>query len=205
VSARRHQERGAERRPCLSLFLVQRSLTEYLGESHWTRMLGIRNCIRGLVLRAMMGPQSVTFFVPGIPRPGGSKRGFVIPKTKRVIITEDCKRSKDWKTAVAFAAHAQILNPFEGALKLEITFMFPRPKGHFGTGKNAGILRYTAPCFPHVRPDATKLVRSTEDALKGIAWLDDSQIVDQHAMKVYTLDAPLTRQPGAWIKVEVLA
>jgi Holliday junction resolvase RusA-like endonuclease len=50
-----------------------------------------------------------------------------------------------------------------------------------------------------VAPDTTKLVRSTEDALKGICWRDDSQVVYQVASKEYAARGGI---PGADIKIE---
>jgi hypothetical protein len=44
------------------------------------------------------------FSVFGKPQPAGSKKGFVNPKTGRVIITEDAKNSKPWRQQVAGAA-----------------------------------------------------------------------------------------------------
>lgn len=141
---------------------------------------------------------TVRFFVPGLPRPGGSKKGFVNPRTGRVIITEDCKRSKDWRTAVAFMAAEQFKVPLQGALQVHFEFLVPRPKGHFRTGRNAGRIKASAPLYPAVRPDVTKLIRSTEDSMKGIAWHDDSQIVRQFGEKAYA------EQAGVWIEIFTL-
>ena len=71
----------------------------------------------------------------------------------------------------------------------------PRPKGHYRTGKNALILRKNAPEHPTTKPDATKLLRSTEDALTGILWKDDAQIWCQNVTKTYG------ECPGAQIQV----
>ena len=128
---------------------------------------------------------TVQFFVPGIPKPGGSKRAFINRKTGRAIVTEDCKGSKDWRTAVAFAADQAFQEPLTGPLAALFEFLVLRPQGHFGTGKNADCVRQSAPPYPAVRPDLTKLIRSTEDALKAIAWVDDAQVVTQRAIKRY--------------------
>lgn len=138
----------------------------------------------------------ITFFVPGIPRPGGSKRAFVIPGTNRACITEDCKKSRDWRAAVGWAASERIKEPLAGPLEVRFSFLIPRPKGHYGSGKNAGQVKASAPAHPAVKPDITKLIRSTEDAMKGIAWLDDNQVVFQLARKLYT-----SGQPGATIQI----
>lgn len=142
------------------------------------------------------GPAEVTFFVPGIPKPGGSKRGFVNPKTGRVMVTEDCLRSKDWRAVVALKA-AEVMgerDPMAGPLSARFVFLFLRPKGHYGKRG----LRASAPAYPTGRPDTTKLLRSTEDALKAIAWRDDSQIVLQVATKQYAAEG---KAPGAQITI----
>ena len=134
----------------------------------------------------------IRFWVPGIPQPGGSKRGFVNPKNGRVIITEDNKRSKDWRTAVAWAAAENIKVPLEGPLAVTFEFQFMRPKGHYGSKG----LRASAPVHPAVRPDLLKVARSTEDAMSGLAYRDDAQIVHETLIKRYG------EQAGAWITIE---
>lgn len=138
----------------------------------------------------------MTFFVPGIPAPGGSKKGFVNPKTGRVVIVDDAKRNKDWRSMVGLIASQHFARPLEGPVRVVVTFYMPRPQGHFGKRG----LRPGAPAFPTTRPDASKLWRSTEDALKGIAWLDDAQVVTQTILKRYA-----TAAPGAQIEIESLA
>ena len=139
----------------------------------------------------------ITFFVPGDPKPGGSKRAFINPKTGKPIITDACKGSKPWRADVKhFAYQAYSGELLKGPLILTIVFYRIRPKFHFGTGRNAGILKASAPKYPEVQPDATKLVRSTEDALTKVLWHNDNQIVEQHAYKEYG-------KPGAQISVEL--
>ena len=140
------------------------------------------------------------FFVPGIPQPGGSKRGFIHRHTGRVVVVEDAKRNKDWRTSVMqvagemLAGHGQLTGP----VRLDVTFIMPRPKGHFGRGRKAGVLKATAPTYHTVKPDRTKLLRSTEDALTqcGMCWRDDTQIVTGQVTKIYG------EQPGAVIQFE---
>lgn len=132
-----------------------------------------------------MDDNTIEIWCPGIPAPGGSKRGFFNKKTGRVIITDDNKKSKPWMACVSEAASQKCSTMLDGPLRVRFDFVFPRPKGHYRTGKNAGQLKADAPPYPIVKPDATKVTRSTEDALKGIAWRDDSQIVTQAATKRY--------------------
>ena len=129
----------------------------------------------------------LSFFVAGIPKPAGSKRGFYIAKLKRVIITDDNPNSKDWKTDVKHAGQ----DAFPGgelwdcAIALRLTFTQLRPKSHYRTGKNALALRESAPMYPVGKPDVLKLARGVEDALSGVIWTDDARIVDEKLLKFY--------------------
>ena len=140
---------------------------------------------------------AITFFVPGRPRPGGSKRGFLHKTTKRIIMV-DMADNKDWKVSCRAAAQEAYSGPLlEGPLGLAVVFQVLRPKGDFGSGRNAGKLTSRARLAPTVKPDATKLLRCLEDALTGIVWRDDAQIVDQHVRKVYA------DKQGALVRVYV--
>lgn len=139
----------------------------------------------------------VSFFVPGVPATAGSKRGFYNQKLKRVIMVDDCGRSKDWRgDVIHFATAAHQEAPLEGPLFLHVTFGLARPKGHFGSGRNAGRIREGAPLYPTTKPDCTKMLRALEDALTGVLWKDDAQIVEQVVHKEYN------DRPGAQVTVE---
>lgn len=134
----------------------------------------------------------ITFFVPGIPAPGGSKRAFIIKKggvmTGRVAMVDaGGQRTKDWRQACVAVAHEnRPAEPFRCPLRVDFDFVMPRIKAHFHTSKSkAGLLREDAPIHHTSKPDRTKLTRSTEDALKGIIWADDSQIVAGETRKSY--------------------
>jgi Holliday junction resolvase RusA-like endonuclease len=128
----------------------------------------------------------IEFFVAGKPAPGGSKKGFVNPRTGRVVIQDDCDRNGPWMARVAyFARRAYQGEPLEGPVQLHLRFSFLRPKSHYRTGKHSAELRPDAPIFHTSKPDTTKLTRAAEDALKGITWKDDSQVAYQTAEKRY--------------------
>lgn len=142
----------------------------------------------------------LSVFVPGVPAPGGSKRAMLHRHTGRVIVMDDAKRNKPWRQSVeAVVAAAITCPPIRGAaISLSVLFLMPRPKGHYGSGKNAGKLKPTAPGFHTVKPDATKLLRALEDACTGILWADDAAITEQDVKKLYAND-----QPGAFVNVSV--
>ena len=131
--------------------------------------------------------EAITFTVPGIPQPAGSKRGFPVKRkngTIGVAISDANPKSRVWKQEVAQAAGDIYRGPLlTGPLHLEVTFQFPRPKSHYGTGKNAGVLKLSAPLYHTQKPDSTKLIRGVEDALTGIIWRDDSQVCCQTVNK----------------------
>ncbi len=140
--------------------------------------------------------EPIEFFVGGIPKPAGSKRGFYIAKLKRVIITDANPNSKDWKTDVKHAAQEH----YDGDLltcpiALNLTFHVLRPKAHYRTGKNSHLLRDSAPNFPAGKPDVLKLARGVEDAITGIIWKDDAQIVSERLFKRYD------EIPGVTVKI----
>jgi Holliday junction resolvase RusA-like endonuclease len=83
---------------------------------------------------------------------------------------EQAHRIRGWKDQVAqVAAEAMVGRELlSGPLAVEFTFFSPRPHGHFGTGRNSGKLKDSAPGFPVTRPDVLKLARLVEDSLSGI-------------------------------------
>ena len=153
----------------------------------------------------------VEFRVYGIPAPGGSKRAFPIHTGKfkpdsrtgkpveiiRTIVTDAAgARNKNWRQSVQDACRSVFTSvPLQGPLSMKVLFYMPYRKGDFNA---KGDVKETAPKFPITKPDVLKLMRSTEDALNGVLWLDDAQVVATSACKVYG------RQPGALIQIESL-
>ncbi|MCJ7663068.1 MAG: RusA family crossover junction endodeoxyribonuclease [Desulfobacterales bacterium] len=141
----------------------------------------------------------VSFFVPGLPAPGGSKKVFLNRKTGKPIVTDaGGKANKDWRAVVALTAGERFHKPLSGPIKLHIIFYLPHPQAHYRTGKNNGVLKENAPLWHEKRPDGLKLRRSVEDALTGIAWIDDSQIA------VGTEEKRYGERIGAEIRIEAM-
>ena len=145
-------------------------------------------------------PGTWKLFVPGIPRPGGSKVPIRIGN--HLGVREAGKHTAEWRSRVALAAsQAWPWPPLTCAVDLTITFRMPRPKGHYRTGRHAGALKPNAPRYPTGILDATKLRRSTEDALAGIVFRNDSQVCDGPPRKRYADDE---HPPGAYIAVTAM-
>lgn len=145
----------------------------------------VRDDLRG---GSVVTGEYVRFFVPGDAKTSGSKRAFINPKTGRPIVTAANPLQKGWQDAVKWRAMEVFAwrNPLEGPLCLDMVFVRARPKGHFGTGRNEGVLKeWAKDLFPTTKPDALKLGRAVEDALTKIIYIDDSQNVEVHAKKIY--------------------
>lgn len=140
----------------------------------------------------------VSFNAHGRPQPAGSKKAFPIRRkegggwvaTGRVAVVDDNPHTKNWQAEVACEAamamvEAGYSDPLDGPLGLAVTFTLRRPKGHFGSGRNAALVKGSAPRLPVVKPDCTKLLRAVEDACTGVVWRDDAQVVEQLATKRY--------------------
>jgi Holliday junction resolvase RusA-like endonuclease len=127
----------------------------------------------------------VTFTVLGHPEPGGSKTAVRVGDG--VTVRDSNKKVMPWRACVAGAAKEAMgdAEPMRGPLGAVFTFYVQRPQSHYGTGRNSGTVKVSAPGGPIVRPDVTKLVRAAEDAMTSICWRDDAQVILQIARKRY--------------------
>lgn len=131
----------------------------------------------------------ISFAVPGHPEPAGSKRAFIIGGHANVVDANP-KASK-WKLCVASFATKMLADgnhcmPItDGPVHLTLKFKLQRPKGHYRSGKNAALLKDSAPAQHTTKPDVLKLARGVEDALTGILYVDDAQIVLETLSKEY--------------------
>lgn len=129
--------------------------------------------------------------VYGNAEPAGSKRGLYRPQLG-VRIVDANPKSRAWKDLVSQEAGKIADGLLQGPLELRAVFYRPRPAGHYGTGRNASVLKRSAPAYPTTKPDTTKLLRGIEDAMTGILYRDDAQIVRQVVSKQWGDPARVT-------------
>lgn len=106
----------------------------------------------------------------GSTQPFMGKGGRVIP--------QNLSKLQTWTGMIAAEA-AKVMDGRElctGPVSMIVEFFFQRPKSHFGTGRNSGNLKPSAPREHVQKPDLSKLIRAAEDALSGIVYRDDSQV-----------------------------
>lgn len=137
---------------------------------------------------------SLAFTVYGVASGMGSKRAFQPKGFQHPVITDSNRNLKSWQQLVADGASRAILDTpswslFDGPVRLSIAFYLPRPKSL--------PKRVTA----HTKkPDTSKLVRALEDALTGVVYRDDAQVVEVVAGKYYALP---TESPHVDVRVEL--
>jgi crossover junction endodeoxyribonuclease RusA len=144
----------------------------------------------------------LSFHVTGTPKPQGSKRHV----GNGVMIESAGQPLKTWREDVKHAAADQLarsgVEQISAPVMVAVTFALKRPASHYRTGKNAALLRESAPLYPAVKPDIDKLARSTLDALTSSGLIsDDSRIVALFARKQY---APRGTAEGADVVIDVL-
>lgn len=139
--------------------------------------------------------RSVTIDVRGQPRPQGSMQMRALPNGGATGTYPP--QVWEWRYQVQEAVTAVDAETFLSAVELRLGFDLQRPAGHFGTGRNAGTIKPSAPRHPIVAPDLDKLVRCVCDAITDAGlWRDDAQVTTITAAKRY-----VDSRPGVLITV----
>lgn len=115
-----------------------------------------------------------------VPRIQPKERPQVAYQTRNIYTP---RKTKSYEAEVRFIYNIVSGHQFEGAVKVEMEFLFHKPK----TVKRK---------YPSVIPDVDNCIKSTLDGLNPItdsygrvtpgAWRDDGQVVEVHAVKKYT-------------------
>lgn len=139
---------------------------------------------------------TLTFNVHGIPGAQGSKTAKGTRPTKNggraPVLVESSAKVAPWRSDVHAAAVQAIQHrvewggPIDGPVEVSIAFRFLRPKTHYGTGRNADVVKASAPEWPTGKNlgDLDKLMRSSFDALTAAGVVsDDSRIVSARTLK----------------------
>ena len=119
--------------------------------------------------------------------------GQVVHKNGRAVAylhedrSADKKRNEKSIEAAALQAREDLGLPLLRELALQVTLRFymRSPSYRYGTGRNANQLKDRAARWPWKKPDADKLARHTLDALTGVIYADDGQVVSLLAEKRY--------------------
>lgn len=135
----------------------------------------------------------ISFFVPGNPKPKGSFKAFKPRNSRFPIVTNDCSKTKPWQSLISIVAIQEIkdMELIMGPIEIELDFILKRPKS-----LPKRVLHHTK------KPDIDKLTRCVLDALKGIIYMDDSQVIMVSAGKRYLDGKNLCEKTGVLIKIK---
>ena len=146
-----------------------------------------------------MNVDLIVICVPGKPEPQRrAKARAITTKSGRTMAqVYDPAVSRNWKAAARIAAAEKMQGRpvLLGPVRVSVLAQFAVPRGWPAWKQEAalaGTIKHTT------RPDADNLLKPAKDALKSIVWQDDSQVVDEQALKEYSL------RPALWIKVTPL-
>lgn len=82
------------------------------------------------------------------------------------------KKTKEFEKLVKLKARQAVTEQLEGPLEMEVMFFIRKPK----TVKRE---------YPEVKPDLDNLEKALKDALNGVVYRDDAQIVRKISCKLY--------------------
>lgn len=143
----------------------------------------------------------IEFDVPGMPIPKGSAKAFMRKGARfPTVIQDNAAKQKPWASMIGLCAAQEMARTgtklSTGAMSITVSFAMPRPKCHMNS---KGNVRPNAPYHPVTKPDIDKLLRCVFDALTGIVWRDDSQVIQTVTTKQYGFNI------GAKIRIEEIA
>jgi len=143
---------------------------------------------------------TLTFFVQGLPRSKGSKRGIPIWKGKKgqpkvftgrvAVLDQSSDALKDWEAHVRYQAmqiwkgQPALNQPLKVSLSLHMR-KAKKPRPHLSV-------------WPACDPDVEKLARAVLDGLQTVIFVDDNLICKQPLEKIWG------DPPGVQITVETL-
>jgi Holliday junction resolvase RusA-like endonuclease len=119
-----------------------------------------------------------------IPKPKERPRATIIGGHARIFTPKTTEAYEDAIRAAWIRANGE--KPEEGPLRARIYFGLPIPKSETKANK---LLMLHRKKFPTKKPDLDNLAKAVLDALNGVAYKDDCQIVTMLSKKSYS-EAP---------------
>ena len=122
----------------------------------------------------------VEFMVLGAPK--GKERPRVAKLSDRTIVYTP-KKTKDYEREIATAYRTQCRGIFSGAVAIEIHAYYEIPKS---ASRKRVLDMVSDRERPTKKPDGDNIAKAVCDALNGVAYKDDSQVVDLTVRKYYS-------------------
>lgn len=142
-------------------------------------------------------PNIISLMIPGQPVAKNRPRFARIGKGVRTY-SDQGDEEQLWVMVARQQLKELAVQRFSGAVAMNITFWMKRPANHFGSGKNAGVLKSSAPAAPITKIDLDNGIKWVGDVLNHCnVWQDDSYVVGIDAKKRYAL-------PGTEPRTEIV-
>ena len=122
----------------------------------------------------------VEFMVLGAPK--GKERPRAAKLRDRTILYTP-KKTKDYEREIATAYRTQCRGIFSGAVAIEIHAYYEIPKS---ASRKRVLDMVSDRERPTKKPDGDNIAKAVCDALNGVAYKDDSQVVDLTVRKYYS-------------------
>lgn len=122
----------------------------------------------------------ILFTVPGQPvgqgRPRFARRG-------KYVATYDPKKSRNYKSLVTMCCQrAYSGKPIDCPTEVHISAYFEVPKSYSKKRREECLIGHE---FPTKKPDIDNIIKGILDAMNGVAYADDKNIICIQAMKWY--------------------
>lgn len=137
---------------------------------------------------------AIRFFVPGKPQGKGRPRAVTRGKFVKMYTPE---KTVNYESTVALAASQAMAGrpPIEGPVSVSMFIALPIPAS-WSKRKQAQAL--DGQLLPITKPDVDNVVKAVFDAINGVVWGDDTQVVDAWVTKRYRA------RPGVSVVVDAV-
>lgn len=140
--------------------------------------------------------KSLTVEVYGVPKGQPRPRAF---KRGNKAGVYDPGTADTWKGDIVreLRIHIAGMERTQTPVKIEMAFRMPRPRSHYRSGKYSQELKGTAPSEHACKPDIDNMIKAVMDAVTCAGlWLDDAQVCELRAVKLYT-----EKRPGMMLRL----
>jgi Holliday junction resolvase RusA-like endonuclease len=125
--------------------------------------------------------ETIKIVIPGKPVPKGRPR---FTKSGHAFTPQ---KTRKWEKHAQLCAKKIMSGrkPITGPIHITVIAMLEIPKSWPEWKKSASSKGYIAPTG---KPDKNNIVKAAEDALNGVVWVDDGQVVSSSEIKRYNVD-----------------
>lgn len=109
--------------------------------------------------------------------------GAVRMTQRSKFVSTAAQRYLTYKRYLAYSAKEVVKQPVTGAVKVTMAFYYPVPVSWSEKKRTAAL---AGDLLPEVKPDIDNVIKGVFDALNGVAWADDKQVVQESSSKRYS-------------------